>query len=136
MSDITGIAPRSGLERDVVALASARWPTAAPMSGDDIAELLLLIRRSRALRRRSKHTKAVRRARARAYWLRESWERAPLRLQRVAGEWATVCGICRCLQGRWGEERHHVGCSVLRLNPGLAPVNDTLPTIPDDDAGE
>ena len=70
MSDITGIAPRSGLERDVVALASARWPTVAPMSGDDIARLLLLIRRSRALRRRSKHTKAVRRARARAYYRR------------------------------------------------------------------
>ena len=33
-----------------------------------LAELLLLIRRSRALRRRSKHTKAVRRARARAYY--------------------------------------------------------------------
>ena len=61
MSDITGIAPRSGLERDVVALASARWPTVAPMSDDDIARLLLLLRRSRALRRRGKHTKAARR---------------------------------------------------------------------------
>ena len=68
MSDITGIAPRSGLERDVVALAHARWPTAAPMSPDDIARLLLLLRRSRALRRRGAHTKAARRARARAYY--------------------------------------------------------------------
>ena len=52
------------------ALASARWPTVAPMSDDDIARLLLLIRRSRALRRRGAHTKAVRRARARAYYRR------------------------------------------------------------------
>ena len=47
------------------ALAHARRPTAAPMSPDDIARLLLLLRRSRALRRRGAHTKAVRRARAR-----------------------------------------------------------------------
>ena len=64
------VVPRNGLERDVVALASARWPTAAPMSPDDIARLLLLIRRARALRRRGAHTKAVRRARARAYYRR------------------------------------------------------------------
>lgn len=64
------VVPRNGLERDVVALASARWPTVAPMSPDDIARLLLLIRRSRTLRRRGKHAKAVRRARARAYYRR------------------------------------------------------------------
>ena len=64
------VVPRNGLERDVVALASARWSTAAPMSPDDIARLLLLLRRSRALRRRGAHTKAVRRARARAYYRR------------------------------------------------------------------
>lgn len=64
------VVPRNGLERDVVALASARWPTVAPMSSGDIARLLLLIRRTRALRRRGAHTKAVRRARARAYYRR------------------------------------------------------------------
>ena len=62
------VVPRNGLERDVVALADARWPTVAPMSSDDIARLLLLIRRTRALRRRGAHTKAARRARARAYY--------------------------------------------------------------------
>ena len=70
MGEVVGVIPRNGLERDVVALASARWPTAAPMSPDDIARLLLLIRRTRALRRRGAHTKAVRRARARAYYRR------------------------------------------------------------------
>lgn len=64
------VVPRNGLERDVVALAGARWPTVAPMSPDDIARLLLLLRRSRALRRRGAHTKAARRARARAYYRR------------------------------------------------------------------
>lgn len=70
MGEVVGVIPRNGLERDVVALASARWPTIAPMSPDDIARLLLLIRRARALRRRGAHTKAVRRARARAYYRR------------------------------------------------------------------
>jgi len=68
MGEVVGVVPRNGLERDVVALASARWPTVAPMSDDDIARLLLLIRRSRALCRRGKHTKAARRARARAHY--------------------------------------------------------------------
>ena len=68
MGEVVGVIPRNGLERDVVALAGARWPTVAPMSPDDIARLLLLIRRTRALRRRGAHTKATRRARARAYY--------------------------------------------------------------------
>ena len=38
------VVPRNGLERDVVALASARWPTVAPMSPDDIARLEAALR--------------------------------------------------------------------------------------------
>jgi hypothetical protein len=68
MGEAVGVVPRNGLERDVVALASARWSKVAPMSPDDIARLLLLIRRSRTLRRRGAHTKATRRARARTYY--------------------------------------------------------------------
>ena len=43
MSEVVGVIPRNGLERDVVALAGARWPTVAPMSPDDIARLLVYL---------------------------------------------------------------------------------------------
>lgn len=73
MGEVIGIIPRNKMERAIVAIArpSPFDPSGymfAPMPHASIARIVMLLRRNRALRRRGKHTKAARRARARAHY--------------------------------------------------------------------
>lgn len=74
MDDPDDFTVRSRLERAIIALAAGSVTpdgyALPPMPLASIARVVMLLRRSRALRRRGAHTKAVRRARARAYYRR------------------------------------------------------------------
>lgn len=72
MDDPDDFIVRNRLERALIAVAAGSVTpdgyVLAPMPLASIARLVMMMRRSRALRRRGAHTKAGRRARARAFY--------------------------------------------------------------------
>lgn len=72
MDDPDDFIVRNGLEHALIAIAAGSVTpdgyVLPPMPLASIARLVMMMRRSRALRRRGAHTKAARRARARAYY--------------------------------------------------------------------
>lgn len=77
MADPDDFTVRNRLEHTIIALAAGSVTPDGyvfpPMPLAPIASVVMLLRRSRALRRRGPHAKAARRARARAYY-RATWE--------------------------------------------------------------